>query len=92
MDILAHPSDLTMMAWFTTSRGDNLNDTLERAAHQTLMEFCECHLPVLDTAIALLPIRNEANVVWSERVTVVAIPSFRPTMWVGRSQDATPST
>jgi peptidoglycan hydrolase CwlO-like protein len=43
------------MAWFTTARGDDLDDTLERAAHQALMEFCERHLPVLgDTAIALL--------------------------------------
>jgi hypothetical protein len=33
MDILAHPTDPTMTAWFTTARGDDLNDTLERAAH-----------------------------------------------------------
>jgi hypothetical protein len=56
VDIPAHPTDLTMMAWFTTARGDDLDDTLERAAHQALTEFCECHLSVLgDTAIALLP-------------------------------------
>jgi hypothetical protein len=52
MDIPAHPTDLTMMAWFTTTRfttarGDNLDDTLERVAHQALTEFCEHHLPVL---------------------------------------------
>jgi hypothetical protein len=31
-----------MTAWFTTAEGDDLDDTLERAAHQALMEFCEC--------------------------------------------------
>jgi hypothetical protein len=57
VDILAHPSDPTMMAWFSTARGDDHDDTLERTAHQALTEFFECHLPVLDdTAIALLPI------------------------------------
>jgi hypothetical protein len=33
VDIPAHPTDLTMTAWFTTARGDDLDDTLERAAH-----------------------------------------------------------
>jgi hypothetical protein len=60
VDISAHPTDPTMMAWFTTARGDNLDNTLERVAHQALTEFCERHLPVLgDTAIALLPVQNE---------------------------------
>jgi hypothetical protein len=55
MDILTHPTDPTMTAW-----GDDLDGTLERATHQALTEFCECHLPVLsDTTIALLPIQNE---------------------------------
>jgi hypothetical protein len=67
VDILALPTDLTMTAWFTTARGDDLDDTLERAAHQALMEFCERHLPVLgDTTIALLPVRNEGSAVWSD--------------------------
>jgi hypothetical protein len=75
VDVLAHPTNLTMAAWFTTARGDDLDDTLERAAHQALTEFCERHLPVLgDTAIALLPVRNEGNVVWSERVTAIGDP------------------
>jgi threonine aldolase len=57
--------------------GDDLDDTLERAAHQALTEFCERHLPVLgDTAIALLPVRNEGNAVWSERVTAISDPEF----------------
>jgi hypothetical protein len=77
VDISAHPTYLPMTAWFTTTQGDDLDDTLERVAHQALMEFCECHLPVLgDTAIALLPIRNEGNAVWSEHVVVVDDPEL----------------
>jgi hypothetical protein len=34
MDIPAHPTDPTMTAWFTTARGDDLDDTLERTATQ----------------------------------------------------------
>jgi hypothetical protein len=45
VDVLAHPSDSGMTALFTTTTGDELNDTLERVAHQDLMEFCERHLP-----------------------------------------------
>jgi hypothetical protein len=83
MDIPAHPTDPTMMAWFTTPRGDDLDDTLERAAHQALTEFYECHLPILgDTAITLLPIRNEGNTVWSERVAAVGDPEL-PTHHAG---------
>jgi hypothetical protein len=83
VDILAHPTDLTMTSGFTTARGDDLDDTLERAAHQALTEFCERHLPVLgDTAIALLPVRNEGNGVWSERVTAISDPEF-PTHHAG---------
>jgi hypothetical protein len=64
-----------MTAWFTTARGDDLDDTLERAAHQALTEFCERHLPVHgDTAIALLPVQNEGNTVWSEPVTAISDP------------------
>jgi hypothetical protein len=64
-----------MAAWFTTALGDDLDDTLERAAHQALTEFYERHLPVLgDTTIVLLPIRNEGNAVWSERVTAIGDP------------------
>jgi hypothetical protein len=69
--------DPTMTAWFTMAQGDDLNDALERATHQALMEFCECHLPVIDdTAIALLPIRNDGNTVWSEHVVTVGDPEF----------------
>jgi hypothetical protein len=77
VDIPGDPTDPTMTAWFTTTRGDDLDDTLEKAAHQALTEFCERHLPVLgDTAIALLPVRNEGNTVWSERVTAIGDPEF----------------
>jgi hypothetical protein len=77
VDIPAHPTDPTMMAWFTTARGDDLDDTLDRAAHQALTELCEHHLPVLsDTALALLPVWNEGNEVWSERVTAISDPEF----------------
>jgi hypothetical protein len=83
VDIPAHPTDPTMTAWFTTAHGDDLDDTLERAAHQALTKFCESHLPVLgDTAIALLPIRNEGNEVWSECVTVIGDPEL-PTHHAG---------
>jgi NADPH-dependent ferric siderophore reductase len=57
VDISAHPTDPTMMAWFTTARGDDLDDTLERVVYQALTKFCERHLLVLgDTTIALLPV------------------------------------
>jgi hypothetical protein len=75
VDILTHPSDPSMMAWFTTVEGDDLDDAQERVAHQALMEFCECHLSALDgTAVTLLPIRNEGNTVWSECFAVVGDP------------------
>jgi septal ring factor EnvC (AmiA/AmiB activator) len=61
-----------MMAWFTTAIGDDLNNNLERAAHQALPEFCECHLLGLaSTAIALFPIQNEGTTAWSERLAAV---------------------
>jgi hypothetical protein len=83
VNIPVHPTDPTMTAWFTTARGDDLDDTLEKAAHHALMEFCERHLLVLgDTAIALLPVRNEGNAVWSERVTVIGDPEL-PTHHAG---------
>jgi hypothetical protein len=83
VDILAHPTDLTLTAWFTIAWGDDLDDTLERAAHQALAEFCERHLLVLgDTMIALLPVQNEGNAVWSERVAAIGDPEF-PTHHAG---------
>jgi hypothetical protein len=83
VDILAHPTDPTMMAWFTTAWGDDLDDTLKRAAHQALTEFCECHLPVLGgTIIALLLVRNEGNTVWSECVATIGDPEL-PTHHAG---------
>jgi septal ring factor EnvC (AmiA/AmiB activator) len=47
------------------------------------MEFCERHLLVLDgTTITLLLVRNEGNVVWSERVATVGDPEL-PTHHAG---------
>jgi hypothetical protein len=64
-----------MTAWFTTATGDDLDDTLERVAHQALLEFCECHLPGLaGIAIPLFPIQNKGNTVWSERLAAVGNP------------------
>jgi hypothetical protein len=83
VDIPPHPTDPTMTAWFTTARGDDLDDTPERAVHQALTEFCEHYLPVLgDTAIALLPVQNEGNAVWSERVAAIGDPEL-PTHHAG---------
>jgi cell division protein FtsB len=66
-----------MTAWFTTAHGDDLDDTLEMAAHQALTKFCECHLLVLgDTAIAFLPVQNEGNLVWSEHVAAGGDPEL----------------
>jgi hypothetical protein len=77
VDILAHPSNPGMTAWFTTATGDDLNDTLERVAHQALTEFCERHLSGLaGTAIALFPIQNEGNTAWSERLAAVGDPKY----------------
>jgi hypothetical protein len=57
VDIPAHPFDPGMMAWFTTATGDDLVDTLGRAAHQVITEFCERHLlGIAGTTIALFPI------------------------------------
>jgi hypothetical protein len=83
VDISAHPIDPTMTAWFTTAQGDDLDDTLERATHQALTEFYERHLLVLgDTAITLLPVWNEGNTVWSERVAAIGDPEL-PTHHAG---------
>jgi hypothetical protein len=64
-----------MMAWFTTTANNDLDNTLERAAHQALIKFCERHLPGLaGTAIALFQVQNEGNTVWSERLAAVGDP------------------
>jgi hypothetical protein len=72
VDIPSHPSNPGMKAWFTTATGDDLDDTLERAAHQTLTEFYVCRLLGLaGTTIALFPGQNEGNIAWSERLATV---------------------
>jgi hypothetical protein len=72
VDIPTHPFDPSMAAWFTTAEGNDLDDTLERVAHQALMEFCERHLLGLDgTVVALLPVRNKVNTIWSESLAAI---------------------
>jgi hypothetical protein len=69
VDILTNPSDPSR---FTKAMGDDLDDTVERAVHKALTEFCEGHLPGLDgTTVALFPIRNEGNAVWSDLLAAV---------------------
>jgi hypothetical protein len=75
VDIPTHPFDPSMTAWFTVAKGDDHNDALERVAHQALLEFCERHLPSFDgTVVALLPVWNEGNTIWSERLATVGDP------------------
>jgi hypothetical protein len=93
MDVSGHPSDPGMMAWFTTATGDDLDDTLDRAAHQALMEFCEHHLSDLaSTANALFPVQNVGNMHGVSAWPLWATPSVRHTTRGGRSWHATPST
>jgi hypothetical protein len=64
-----------MTARFSTTTGVDLDDTLERAAHLALTEFCELHIPSLaGTAIALFPVQNEGNTTSSERLAAVGNP------------------
>jgi hypothetical protein len=77
VDIPAYPSNPGMMSWFTTATDDDLNDTLERAAHQTLTELCERHLPgLVGTTVAMFPVQNEGNTVWSGRLAAVGDPEL----------------
>jgi hypothetical protein len=93
VDVLAHPFDPGMTTWFTTATGDDLDNTLERAAHQALMEFYEHHLSSLaGTAIALFPVQNEGNTMWSERLAAMGDPSIRRTTQGGHSRHAMPNT
>jgi hypothetical protein len=72
-----------LTAWFTTATGDNLDDTLERAAHRALTEFYECHLPdTAGTPVALFPIRDESNPAWSGRLAAIC-DATRPTYHAG---------
>jgi hypothetical protein len=93
VDVPAHPFDPGMTAWFTTATGDDLDDTMERAADQALMEFYERHLPGLaGTPIALFPIKNEATWRGVSAWPLWVTPSVRRTTWGGCSWHGTPST
>jgi hypothetical protein len=62
VDIPTYPSDPSLTVRFTTATGDDLDDTLERAFHRALTEFCEHHLQCLiDAVVPLLPIRDVRN-------------------------------
>jgi hypothetical protein len=83
VDVLTHPSDLSMTAWFTMATSDNLNETLEKVAHHALTEICEHHLLSLDgTVVALFPVQNDGNTTWSERLATVGDPEH-PTYHTG---------
>jgi len=83
VDVPPHPSDPSFSAWFTTATGDDLDDTLDRAAHQALTEFCERHLQdTAGTPVALLPIRDEGDPTWSERLAAACDPAH-PTYHAG---------
>jgi hypothetical protein len=83
VDVPVHPSDPGMTAWFTTATCDDLDDILERVAHQALTEFCERHLSSLvGTAVALFLVQNDGNTAWSERLAAVGDPE-RPTHHAG---------
>jgi hypothetical protein len=57
------------MAWSTSARGDDIGDTLEGAAQQALMEFCERHLQdTAGTFVALFPIWDESDQTWRRRM------------------------
>jgi hypothetical protein len=93
VDVPAHPSDPGMTVWFTTATGDDLDDTLDRATHQTLMEFYEHHMSSLASiAIACPLFRTRATwrgaSAWPLWVTL----SVRHTTWGGHSRHAMPST
>jgi hypothetical protein len=67
--------DTARSTWISRSTDDDLDDTLERAAHQALTEFCERHVPSLaGAAIALFPVQNKGNTAWSERLAAVSTP------------------
>jgi hypothetical protein len=77
------PSDPSLKTWFTTATGDDLGDTMERAAHRALTEFYECHLSnTTGTIVALLPILDLGNLTWSGRLAAACDPT-RPTYHAG---------
>jgi hypothetical protein len=82
-NIPARPTNPTMTTWFTTARGDNLDDTLERAAHPSRSSVSTtCRFSAI-SSLPCSPFRTRATwcgvSVWPPLVT----PSFRPTMRIG---------
>jgi hypothetical protein len=57
------------MAWSASAKGDDMDNALERVAHQALMEFYEQHLEdTAGTHVALFPIRDKSNWTWRRRM------------------------
>jgi hypothetical protein len=55
--------------------GDDLDDTLERATHQALTEFCERHPPgLIGTVVSLFPVQNKSYTAWSEHLVAIGDP------------------
>jgi hypothetical protein len=86
MDVLTHPSDLGMMTWFTTTTGDDLDDTLERATHQaswsSVSATCRALLaPPLPCSLSRMRAAWHGASAWPLWVT----SSIRRTMRGGRS-------
>jgi hypothetical protein len=75
VNIPTHPSDPSLMAWFTMAIGDDLDDTLERASHRAVIEYYERHLSGLNsTVVALFPIWDMGNREWSEHLAATCDP------------------
>jgi hypothetical protein len=61
--------------WMATVIGVELDETIEQTAQVTLTSLCESRLA--DTAvmpIALLPIRNQEDPVWKQRLEAMSNP------------------
>jgi hypothetical protein len=55
--------------------GDDPDDTLERATHQALTEFCERHPSgLVGAVVSLFPIQNKSNTAWSEHLVAIGNP------------------
>jgi hypothetical protein len=79
MDIALLPLQPSWKAWSTSTRWDDIGDTLERVAQQVLMEFCKQYLWDTDcTSVALFPIRDESDHTW-RRCMAAACDTTLPT-------------
>jgi hypothetical protein len=88
VDVLAHPSNPGMTAWFTTATNDDLDDTLERAAprpsRSSMSATCQAGTTI---ALRMRAIQRGVSA-WPLWVT----PSIWRTTRGGHSRHAMPST